>query len=93
MTIKELEQIYMAVVIGLVLIFMGIMIGLVINIRKSDNSSPIEEMNEVKHLTNSADSIKLIIINLDSVKKDEIQKVQTLDNDSTLKLFYELLRR
>lgn len=93
MTIKELEQIYMAVVIGLVLIFMGIMIGLVINIRKSDNSSPVEEMNEVKHLTNSADSIKLIIINLDSVKKDEIQKVQTLDNDSTLKLFYELLRR
>lgn len=93
MTIKELEQIYRAVVIGLVLIFMGIMIGLVINIRKSDNSSPVEEMNEVKHLTNSADSIKLIIINLDSVKKDEIQKVQTLDNDSTLKLFYELLRR
>lgn len=93
MSTKELEQRYMAVVIGLMLLFVGIMIGLVINVNKCDTSSPVEEMNEVKQLTNSADSIKRVIIILDSVKKDEIQKVQTLDNDSTLKLFYELLRR
>lgn len=93
MSTKELEQRYMAVVIGLMLLFVGIMIGLFINVNKCDTSSPVEEMNEVKKLTNSADSIKQVIIILDSVKRDEIQKVQTLDNDSTLKLFYELLRR
>lgn len=92
MTTKEVEQRYMCIVIGLVLIFMGIMVGLVINVN-NDNSSPVEEIDNVKHLTNSADSIKLIIINLDSAKRDEIQRVQTLDNDSSLKLFYELLRR
>lgn len=93
MTTKEVEQRYMCIVIGLVLIFMGIMVGLVINVKKCDTSSPVEEIDNIKHLTNSADSIKLIIINLDSAKRDEIQRVQTLDNDSSLKLFYELLRR
>lgn len=93
MTQKDINIICLQVIATVIAIFIGVIIGLTIKTNKSGNSSPVEEMNEVKKLTNSADSIKLIIINLDSVKKDEIQKVQTLDNDSTIKLFYELLRR
>lgn len=93
MTQKDINIICLQIIIIIIAIFIGVGIGLVIQVNKSDNSSPVEEMNEVKKLTNSADSIKQVIIILDSVKKDEIQKVQTLDNDSTLKLFYELLRR
>lgn len=93
MTQKDINIICLQLIATVIAIFIGVIIGLSIKANKSGNSSPVEEMNEVKKLTNSADSIKLIIINLDSVKKDEIQKVQTLDNDSTLKLFYELLRR
>ena len=37
------------------------------------------------------DSIKIKVENLDSVKNAKVIEVQTLDNDSTLKLFYELV--
>ena len=37
------------------------------------------------------DSIKIKVDHLDSIKNAKIIEVQTLDNDSTLKLFYELV--
>ena len=37
------------------------------------------------------DSIKIKVEHLDSVKNAKVIEVQTLDNDSTLKLFYELV--
>ena len=37
------------------------------------------------------DSIKIKVEHLDSIKNAKIIEVQTLDNDSTLKLFYELV--
>ena len=37
------------------------------------------------------DSIKIKVEHLDSVKNAKVIDVQTLDNDSTLKLFYELV--
>ena len=37
------------------------------------------------------DSIKIKIEHLDSIKNAKIIEVQTLDNDSTLKLFYKLV--
>ena len=37
------------------------------------------------------DSIKIKIEHLDSIKNAKVIEVQTLDNDSTLKLFYELV--
>ena len=37
------------------------------------------------------DSIKIKVEHLDSIKNAKISEVQTLDNDSTLKLFYKLV--
>ena len=37
------------------------------------------------------DSIKIKIEHLDSIKNAKVIEVQTLDNDSTLKLFYKLV--
>lgn len=93
MTYEETNKMILHIIVWLCALFVGVMIGIVIDVQKYNTTSPVEEMDTVKKLTNSADSIKLIIINLDSAKRDEIQKVQTLDNDSSLKLFYELLRR
>lgn len=39
------------------------------------------------------DSIKIKIEHLDSIKNAKVIEVQTLDNDSTLKLFYELVSK
>ena len=36
-------------------------------------------------------SIKIKVEHLDSIKNAKVIEVQTLDNDSTLKLFYELV--
>jgi hypothetical protein len=93
MTQEDINRYCLLVIYTLIAIFVGVIIGILIDVKKYYNSSPVEEMDKVNKLTNSVDSIKLIIVNLDSIKKDEIQKVQTLDNDSTIKLFYELLRR
>ena len=55
--------------------------------------------NQVKENNNKVDSItkvnKTLIIevnNLDSIKNAEIIKIKSLDNDSTVKLFYKLIR-
>ena len=37
------------------------------------------------------DSIKIKVEHLDSIKNAKVIEVQTLDNDNTLKLFYELV--
>ena len=37
------------------------------------------------------DSIKIKLEHLDSIKNAKVIEVQTLDNDSTLKLFYKLV--
>ena len=37
------------------------------------------------------DSIKIKIEHLDSIKNAKVIEIQTLDNDSTLKLFYKLV--
>ena len=38
------------------------------------------------------DSLKIKVNNLDSIKNAKVIEVQKLDNDSTVKLFYELIK-
>ena len=38
------------------------------------------------------DSLKIEVNNLDSIKNAKVIEVQKLDNDSTVKLFYELIK-
>lgn len=45
----------------------------------------------IDSLTQVNDSIKIKIEKLDSIKNAKVIEVSTLDNDSTLKLFYELV--
>ena len=54
-----------------------------------------EDIKENVTITDSIikvnDSIKIKVEHLDSIKNAKVIEVQTLDNDSTLKLFYELV--
>ena len=43
-------------------------------------------------IVKSNDSLKLEVNNLDSIKDAKVIEVQKLDNDSTIKLFYELIK-
>lgn len=43
-------------------------------------------------LQKNNDSLKIKVDNLDSIKNAKVIEVKTLDNDSTVKLFYQLIK-
>lgn len=56
---------------------------------KTNNSNiVISDIELQKH----NDSLKIKVDNLDSIKNAKVIEVQTLDNDSTVKLFYKLIK-
>lgn len=75
-------------------IFIGWAIGFFIGTKlyKENNSSPVERDNIIDSLNRNRDSIKIKVEHLDSIKNAKVIEVSTLDNDSTLKLFYELVK-
>lgn len=56
-----------------------------------NTSTPVEKNVSIDSLTTINDSIKLKVERLDSIKDAKVIEVSTLDNDSTLKLFYKLV--
>ncbi len=52
--------------------------------------SPVEKC-KIDSITKQNDSIIIKVNNLDSIKDAKIIEVKSLDNDSTLKLFYKLI--
>lgn len=76
---------------GVVTFLVGFICGLVVY-PTAFNSSPVEKNDVVDSLVKANDSIKIVINNLDSIKDAEVIEVQSLDNDSTLKLFYKLVK-
>jgi len=71
-------------------IIIGIIIAFAIQSDDEKESTPVEE-NKVDSLVKVNDSIKLKVEKLDSIKDAKVIEVSTLDNDSTLKLFYKLV--
>lgn len=56
---------------------------------KKNNNNIIEQNIELqKH----NDSLRIEVDNLDSIKNAKVIEVKTLDNDSTVKLFYQLIK-
>lgn len=52
---------------------------------------PVERKIDIDSLTTLNDSIKIKINNLDSIKNAKVIEVISLDNDSSIKLFYKLV--
>lgn len=75
-------------------IFVVLVIALCVSIAICDyhhkkNNNIIETDVELqKH----NDSLKIKVDNLDSIKNAKVIEVKTLDNDSTIKLFYKLIK-
>lgn len=56
---------------------------------RKNNNNIIEPNVEIqKH----NDSLRIEVDNLDSIKNAKVIEVKTLDNDSTVKLFYKLIK-
>ena len=58
---------------------------------KKIEETPVKERINIDSIAKVNDSIKIKIEQLDSIKDAKIIEVQTLDNDSTIKLFYKLI--
>lgn len=56
------------------------------------STSPVEK-NDIDSLKDANNLIIIQVEQLDSIKDVKIKEVKNLDNDSTLKLFYELIRK
>ena len=66
---------------------LGILAG--ISYEKHNISTPVENDTIIDSLIN--DSIRIKVEKLDSIKDAKVIEVSTLNNDSTLKLFYKLV--
>ena len=86
MMFKEIiKGISMLMIFGV--IFMIILI-LVDKYHKKNNNIIETDVELQKH----NDSLRIEVDNLDSIKNAKVIEVKTLDNDSTVKLFYQLIK-
>jgi len=78
----------------IIIFVLGFALGVVLTISfNMQYSSPVENNVVIDSLTKTRDSIKIKVTQLDSIKNAKVVEVSTLDNDSTLKLFYELVSK
>ena len=86
------------VILEIILLFFGIwiiifaLIGITSVFDRDNTTSPVEGMNVVDSIATLNDSLKVKVNNLDSIKNAKVIEVYSLDNDSVIKLFYELVR-
>lgn len=76
------------------IIFIVLVIAICVSIAICDyhykkNNNIIESGVELQKCN---DSLKIKVDNLDSIKDAKVIEVKTLDNDSTIKLFYQLIK-
>lgn len=77
------------IIILLIFVVGAIVIMYIVNSYHIKNNNVIEQDVELqKH----NDSLKIEVNNLDSIKNAKVIEVKTLDNDSTIKLFYKLIK-
>ena len=68
----------------------GIVIIAIMSLIDNKKTYTIVEQNV--EIQKHNDSLKIEIDNLDSIKNAKVIEVKTLDNDSTIKLFYQLIK-
>ena len=74
------------------LVIYGIAQPININNKKEQTTSPVEEVVRVDSIIKENNNTKIIIEHLNNNKNEEVIKVRNLSNDSTLELFYKLVK-
>ena len=57
-----------------------------------DNKKTYTVVEQNVEIQKHNDSLRIEVNNLDSIKNAKVIEVKTLDNDSTVKLFYQLIK-
>jgi len=75
-----------------VLLFVIFCIGVTIYATIKQCTNKEVPKQEVDNIEQTNDSIKYKVKQLDSIKNAKVIEVEVLDNDSTVKLFYQLIK-
>ena len=75
---------------ALIFFVFGIVIIAIMSLIDNKKTYTIVEQNV--EIQKHNDSLRIEVDNLDSIKNAKVIEVKTLDNDSTVKLFYKLIK-
>lgn len=59
--------------------------------KDKNNTTPPVEVNRIDSITKQNDKLVIEVEHLDSIKDAKVIEIKSLDNDSTLRLFYQLI--
>lgn len=90
---KKGIEVFQRQLVVVIVVCIAFGLGYFFGIKNGNTTRPVEEIVKADSLIKVNDSIKIVVTDLDSIKNAKIIEVQTLDNDSTLKLFYELISK
>lgn len=78
-----------------VLFLIGALIGLTIRYCSNNKTttSPVESSSRIDSITKENNKLIIEVEHLDSIKDAKVIEVKSLDNDSTLRLFYQLISK
>lgn len=83
---------YKRAIVALIIITIVNCIIAFLCLKPSQTTSPVEE-HRIDYITKENDKLIIEVEHLDSIKNAKVIEVKNLDNDSTLRLFYELIRK
>lgn len=75
---------------ALIFFVFGIVIIAIMSLIDNKKTYTVVEQNV--EIQKHNDSLRIEVDNLDSIKNAKVIEVKTLDNDSTVKLFYQLIK-
>jgi hypothetical protein len=75
---------------ALIFFVFGIVIIAIMSLIDNKKTYTVVEQNV--EIQKHNDSLRIEVDNLDSIKNAKVIEVKTLDNDSTIKLFYKLIK-
>ena len=82
----------MIVVFSLVILLITCIASIIIYKQQNENKNVNTTIEYVDSIKKENDKLIIEVNNLDSLKNAKIIEVKSLDNDSTVKLFYKLIR-
>ena len=82
----------MMVVFSLVILLIACIASIIIYKQQTENKNVNTTIEYVDSIKKENDKLIIEVNNLDSLKNAKIIEVTSLDNDSTVKLFYKLIR-
>lgn len=89
---KFIEKTGDILIIELTVVFILVLVGIIFKQQKDTDIDIKKAELDIDDKIKSNDSIKLEIENINKIKDAEVIEISSLDNDSTIKLFYKLVK-